>query len=72
MPAKNVARKTYRDVRPYYARDDPVAEQLADQLLLPMGPTAAQKDDTVCCEFVTRPLSLHVTTNISFLILKLP
>lgn len=66
VPAENVARKTYRDARPYLAWDYPVGEHLADQLLLPMGLAAAQ-GNAVASEFVTGPLSLHATTHIDIL-----
>ncbi len=65
--AEDVARKTFRDAKPYLAWDYPVGEYLADQLLLPMGLAAAQGDASVCSEFVTGPLSLHATTHIDIL-----
>ena len=67
VPAENVARKTYRDARPYLAWDYPVGEHLADQLLLPMGLAAAQETAAVASEFVTGTLSLHATTHIDIL-----
>lgn len=67
VPAENVARKTYRDARPYLAWEYPVGEHLADQLLLPMGLAAAQQDAGVASEFLTGPLSLHATTHIDIL-----
>ena len=65
--AEDVARKTFRDARPYLAWNYPVGEHLADQLLLPMGLAAAQKGTPVSSEFVTGPLSLHATTHIDIL-----
>jgi len=65
--AEDVARKTYRDAKPYLAWDYPVGEYLADQLLLPMGLAAAQEVAPVSSEFVTGPLSLHATTHIDIL-----
>ena len=65
--AEDVARKTFRDAKPYLAWEYPVGEYLADQLLLPMGLAAAQEDAPVSSEFVTGPLSLHATTHIDIL-----
>ncbi|MDB2686133.1 RNA 3'-terminal phosphate cyclase [Mariniblastus sp.] len=67
VPAENIARKTYRDAKPYLTGDYPVGEHLADQLLLPMGLAAAQTDGAAESEFVTGPLSLHATTHIDIL-----
>ena len=67
VPAESVARKTYRDARPYLAWDYPVGEHLADQLLLPMGLAAAQENAAVASEFVTGLLSMHATTHIEIL-----
>ena len=66
VPAESVARKAYRDAKPYLNGDYPVGEHLADQLLLPMGLAAAQENG-VASEFVTGPLSLHATTHIDIL-----
>ena len=65
--AEDVARKTYREAKPYLAWDYPVGEYLADQLLLPMGLAAGREDAPVSSEFVTGPLSLHATTHIDIL-----
>ena len=67
VPAESVARKTYRDARPYLAWEYPVGEYLADQLLLPMGLAASQQNAGVVSEFLTGPLSLHATTHIEIL-----
>ena len=67
VPAENVARKTYREAKPYLTGDYPVGEHLADQLLLPMGLAAAQESAAVASEFVTGPMSLHATTHIDIL-----
>ena len=67
VPAERVARKTYRDARPYLAWEYPVGEYLADQLLLPMGLAASQQNAGVVSEFLTGPLSLHATTHIEIL-----
>ena len=65
--AEDVARKTFRDAKPYLAWEYPVGEYLADQLLLPMGLAAAQEQAAVSSEFTTGPLSLHATTHIDIL-----
>ena len=65
--AEDVARKTYREAKPYLDSDYPVGEHLADQLLLPMGLAAAQGDASVASEMTTGPLSLHATTHIEIL-----
>lgn len=65
--AEDVARKTFREAKPYLAWNYPVGEHLADQLLLPMGLAAAQEESPVSSEFVTGPLSLHSTTHIDIL-----
>jgi len=62
--AEDVARRAYRESKPYIEGNFPVSEHLADQLLLPMGLAASQGKSS---EMVTGPLSLHTTTHIDIL-----
>ena len=62
--AEDVARKAFRESKPYLEGRFPVGEHLADQLLLPMGLAASQGKTS---EIVTGPLSLHATTHIDIL-----
>jgi RNA 3'-terminal phosphate cyclase (ATP) len=64
-PAEVVAKNTYKHIKRYEARDVPVGEFLADQLLLPLGIGASQK--TGGGEFRTLSLSRHSTTHIDVL-----
>lgn len=57
-PAEEVAQAAVREAQRYLAADVPVAEHLADQLLLPL---ALAKGGS----YVTFPPSLHTTTNIA-------
>ena len=64
VKAEDVARKVYREAKPYLENEYPVGEHLADQLLLPLGLAASQGQTG---SFVTGPLSLHSTTHIEIL-----
>ena len=64
VKAEDVARRAYRESKPYLQSTVPVGEHLADQLLLPMGLAAAQGQSST---YVTGPLSLHSKTHIDIL-----
>lgn len=70
VPAEKVADDLVRSVRTYQKCGAPVGEFLADQILLPLGLSAAQDSN---CQvrrggvFRTGPLSLHATTHIELL-----
>ena len=64
VKAEDVARKVYRDAKPYLESEYPVGEHLADQIILPLGLAASQGQTS---SFVTEPLSLHSTTHIEIL-----
>ncbi len=59
-PAESVAREVVSRARRYLARQAPIGDHLADQLLIPM---AIAGGGTFC----TSPLSLHARTNIDVL-----
>jgi RNA 3'-terminal phosphate cyclase (ATP) len=60
IAAEEVARDAARQAKRYIARDVPVDEHLADQLLLPLALAGGGS-------YVTGPPSLHATTNIQTL-----
>ena len=64
ISAEDVARRVYREAKPYVESTIPVGEHLADQILLPLGLAAAQGQIS---EFVTGPLSMHSLTHIDIL-----
>lgn len=64
VKAEDVARRTYRESKPYIESTIPVGVHLADQLLLPMGLAAAQGQSS---SYVSGPLSLHSKTHIDIL-----
>lgn len=70
VSAEKVADELVRSVRKYEKQKVPVGENLADQILLPLGLSAAQP---AACgvqrggSFRTGPLSLHATTHIELL-----
>jgi RNA 3'-terminal phosphate cyclase (ATP) len=57
LPAETVATRACTELERFLARDVPVGEHLADQLLLPMAVAVGGR-------FRCAPLSLHATTNI--------
>ncbi len=67
--AEKVADEALRQVRDYLSTDVPVGPYLADQLLLPLGISAWQKDGTYQHggRFRTLPLTRHSTTHIEIL-----
>lgn len=64
VKAEHVARSVLREARSYLAKDAPVGQHLADQLMLPMGIAASQGPTS---EFRTGVLSLHSRTHIELL-----
>ncbi|MCL4110278.1 UNVERIFIED_CONTAM: hypothetical protein GTU68_038634, partial [Idotea baltica] len=69
LRAEQVARSVVRDARSYIASEVPVGEYLADQLLLPMGLSAAHGETS---QFRTVQPSLHTTTHVELLKTFLP
>ena len=64
VTAERVARGVYREAAAYLESNIPVCEFLADQILLPMGLAAAQRQQS---SFRTGPLSSHSETHIEIL-----
>ena len=62
--AEDVANRTWREAKKFLEHPAPVGEHLADQLLLPMGLSAAQGNIN---RIRTTSLSLHATTHIDIL-----
>jgi|SRR5579863_7931915 len=79
VKAEHVAADAVKDVRTYLAAGVPVGEYLADQLILPLGISAWQKDNEAAATagrgrvrqrggaYRTLPLSRHSTTHIDLL-----
>jgi RNA 3'-terminal phosphate cyclase (ATP) len=60
LRAEVVAERAVREAEQYLARDAPVGEHLADQLLIPLALAGGGS-------YLTGPLSLHTTTNIEII-----
>ncbi len=70
VSAEKVADEVVRDVRKWLKRGVPVGEYLADQILLPLGLSAAQSTDTPVQRggsFLTGNLTQHSLTHIDIL-----
>lgn len=73
--AEHVAEEVVQEVRRYLKSTAPVGEYLADQILLPLGLSAAQPESSVAPRggsFRTVNLSRHATTHIEILQMLLP
>ena len=73
--AEHVAEEVVKEVRRYLVSTAPVGEYLADQILLPLGLSAAQQGASGLQRggsFLTMPLSRHAITQIDILQRMLP
>lgn len=73
--AEHVAEEVVKEIRRYLKSTAPVGEYLADQILLPLGLSAAQTESSKVQRggsFRTATLSRHATTHIEILQMLLP
>ena len=73
--AEHVAEEVVQEIRRYLKSTAPVGEYLADQILLPLGLSAAEPESSVAPRggsFRTVNLSRHATTHIEILQMLLP